>query len=121
MSEIGADYPRERFLRTPVSTIRRVLRHLDDREQRKANEKALTTARLTQLVVQIAHGFSGSKKTPPKVNAKDFLPYPEWRPTSEEASGPDQPTKFVLTQLVREMRVPLHVYTALMTGQSSQP
>jgi len=119
MSDIGQDYPRERFVRTPVGTIRRVLRHLDDLEQRKANERALTTARLSQLVVQIAHGFSGSKKSPPKVTAKEFLPYPDWKPSSEQGDGPDQPTKFVLTQLVRQMRVPLHVYTALMTGQRS--
>lgn len=102
-------------MRTPIAVIRRVLRELDQREQAEANTNAVTTARLAQLVLQVAHGFSGSKRPAPKVSAKDFLPYPNWRPSTADASGPDQPTKFILSELGRNRQLPVHVVAALMT------
>ena len=120
-SALGADFPRERFLRTPVSTIRMVLRELEQREQAEANLNALATARLTQLVIQVAHGFSGSKRPAPKIAAKDFLPYPDWRPIATEADGPDQPTKFVLSELGQKRMIPIHVLAALMTPADQRP
>lgn len=120
-SALGADFPQERFLRTPVGTIRMVLRELEQREQAEANLNALATARLTQLVVQVAHGFSGSKRPPPKVAVKDFLPYPNWRPVTAEAEGPDQPTRFVLGELGRKRMIPIHVFAALMTPAEQRP
>lgn len=95
--------------------IRRVLRELDQREQAEANTNAVTTARLAQLVLQVAHGFSGSKRPAPKVAVKDFLPYPNWRPSTADAGGPDQPTKFILSELGRNRQLPVHVVAALMT------
>lgn len=99
-----------------------VLRELEQREQAEANMNALTTARLTQLVLQVAHGFSGSKRPAPKVAVKDFLPYPDWRPSSTaEAQGPDQPTKFILSELGRKHLIPIHVLAALMTPPDQRP
>lgn len=121
MSPLGTDFPRERFLRTPVRVIRWTLRQLEDYEQSKANLEALTTARLTQVVLQIAHGFSGSKRAAPRITAKDFLPYPDWRPASQEADGPDQPTRFILSELGHKRQIPMHVLTALMTPADQKP
>jgi hypothetical protein len=120
-SELGADFPADRFLRTPISTLRWLLRVIDDREKGQANLEAVPVARLTQILIQIAHGFSGSKRAAPKVNAKDFLPYPDWRPASSQADGPSNPTKFILASLGRKRLLPPHVLTALMTPVERRP
>jgi hypothetical protein len=78
----------------------------------------MSTARLTAVLIQIAHGFSGSKRSAPKAQPRDFLPFPDWKPASATADGPDAPTKFILSELVRTRRVPLHVYAALAAGAS---
>lgn len=121
MSPLGEDFPRERFLRTPISTIRWALRQVDDREQSQANLEALPTARLTQILIQIAHGFSGSKRAAPQTKIQEFLPFPDWRPSSMEADGPDQPTRFILTELGKQRRLPIHVLTALLTSAEQRP
>jgi hypothetical protein len=121
MSPLGEDFPRERFLRTPISTIRWLLRQLDDHEQSQANLQALPTARLTQIVLQVAHGLSGSQRASPKTKVQEFLPFPDWRPSSAEAEGPDQPTRFILTELGRQRRIPIHVLTALLTPVEQRP
>jgi len=108
-------------LRTPVGTIRWVLSQLSDREQADANLQALPIARLTQIVIQVAHGFSGSKRQAPKIEAKAFLPYPDWRPGGVEADGPDNPTKFVLTELAKRRAIPVHVFAALMSPIEQRP
>lgn len=120
-SSIGADFPAERFLRTPVSTLRWLLRELDDQEKAQANIDAITAARLTNLVLQVAHGFSGSKRAAPKTKPEDFLPFPNWRPTNQEADGPDQPTKFILSELLRNRQIPMHVFVALITPSEGRP
>jgi hypothetical protein len=121
MSALGADFPAPIFVRTPISTIRWVLREIDDKEQAAANTQALPTARLTQLLLQIAHGFSGSRKPAPKTKVQEFLPYPEWKPRASEAEGPDQPTRFILTELGRQRRLPGHILTALLTPAERRP
>lgn len=116
MSELGQDFPRERFVSTPVSTIRKALAVVEQEEQRKANISAYTVANLTQLVLGIAHGFSGSKGRPPSVKAKDFLPFPDWQPhTKEGKRNLDSSTRFVLTKLQKENRIPAYVFVSLMT------
>lgn len=112
-SPVGGDFTPQRFLRTPISTIRWLLRQIDDHERGHLNAQSVSTARLAATLVQIAHGFSGSKRPAPKVQAKDFLPFPDWKPEAAAADGPDAPTKFVLSELVRSRRIPLHVYAAL--------
>lgn len=102
-------------MRTPVSTIRWAIKRCLDHEQEEANIKALATARLTTTLIQIAHGFSGSKSRLPKIQTKDFLPYPDWQPERQAADGPDEVTKYTLGQLVRTQRIPLHVFTALVS------
>ena len=121
MSAIGVDFPRERFLSTPITTIRWILRELDDRDKGQANLEALPIARLTQIVLNVAHGFSGSKRPAPKSDAKDFLPWPDWKPASTQADGPTGPTKFVLADLARKQLLPIHVLTALMTPIERRP
>jgi hypothetical protein len=85
------------------------------------NTESVTTAQLTTVLVKIAHGFSGSKSAAPKVQPRDFLPFPDWKPASDVADGPDAPTKFILSELVRTRCIPLHVYAALATGATGRP
>ena len=120
-SPVGGDFTPERFLRTPISTIRWLLRQIDDLDRGRANTASVSTARLTAVLIQIAHGFSDSKRAAPKVHPRDFLPFPDWKPASEVADGPDAPTKFILSELVRTRRMPLHVYAALASGASGAP
>lgn len=115
---MGSDFTPERFLRTPISTIRWLLRQIDDYDRGHANINSVTAARLTAVLIQIAHGFSGSKRPAPKVQPREFLPFPDWKPESATADGPDAPTRFILSELVRTRRVPLHVYAALAAGAS---
>jgi len=83
-----------------------------------ANTQSVSTARLTAVLIQIAHGLSGSKKPAPKIHPREFLPFPDWKPVAAAADGPDAPTKFILTELVRTRQLPLHVYAALAAGAS---
>jgi hypothetical protein len=120
-SALGDDFPQERFVRTPISVIRWALRELDDRDQALANLHATPVAQLTQILIQIAHGFSGSKRPAPKMELKDFLPFPNWHPAGHQADGPDSATKFVLSELGKQRRIPIHVLTALLTTAERQP
>lgn len=113
MSPFGADFPADKFTRTPISTIKWVLEQVDDREKAEANLRAVTTAQLTQIVLQVAHGFSGSKKAAPKTSLKEFLPFPDWKPQAESSHTASEPTKFILSQLVSKGEIPLEVYLAL--------
>lgn len=116
---MGGDFTPERFVRTPVSTIRWLLRQIDDDERGRMNLGSLSTAKMTSILIQIAHGFSGSKRAAPKTVPQDFLPFPDWKPSTATADGPTAPTKFILTELVRTRRLPLHVYAALAPGSDS--
>lgn len=115
-SEIGQDFPPERFLRTPLNTVKWVLEELDDAQKAKANLDAVTTAQLAQIVLLVAHGFSGSKQSAPKIQVKDFLPFPSWQPNRSASDGPSDPTKFVLSELFRERRIEPRIFAALIRG-----
>jgi len=111
-SSIGEDFPRERFLRTPISTLKWVLDKIVDKEQAEANLSSLSTARMADLLLKVAHGFSGSKR-PAKGVAKDWLPYPDYRPSKREADQADEPTKFILSELVHRFEIPVYIFVAL--------
>lgn len=108
-------------MRTPIRTLDRALHYIEDRERAQANLDALTTARLCQLVVQVAHGLSGSTESTPRVVAKDFLPFPDWDPSAETNDGPDRPTRALLTELGKRRALPLHVLTAMLTPPERGP
>jgi hypothetical protein len=117
-SPVGGDFTPALFLRTPISTIRWLLRRIDDHERGLLNAQSVSTARLNALVVHVAHGFSGSQRPAPKVNPRDFLPFPDWKPASAASDKADPPTKFILSELVRTRCIPLHVYAALAASAS---
>lgn len=52
---------------------------------------------------------------------EDFLPFPNWKPSNLEAEGPDQPTKFILSELLRNRQIPMHVFVALITPAENRP
>ena len=106
---MGEDVPRERFLRTPISMLKWVLDRITEKEQAEANVASLSTARMADLLLKVAHGFSGSKKAAKGV-PRDWLPFPDYRPSGKESEQADQPTKFILPELCR---YPMHVFVAL--------
>jgi hypothetical protein len=115
-SVFGADFPRERFLATPLRTLYRVIQEISDLEQRQANIESITVARLTEVVIQSVHAMSGSRsRNKQKARAKDFLPFPDWKPVSAESEGPSESTKFVLGELIHARRIPMYVYLALLS------
>ena len=109
---MGADFPRERFLRTPISVLKWVMDKVMDKEQADANLASLSTARMADLLLRVAHSYSGSKKKP-KGAPKDWLPFPDYRPNRQEAEQADEPTKFILSELVHRFDIPVYVFVAL--------
>lgn len=114
-SALGVDFPRERFLRTPVKALSRVVAFIDSEEQRRYNIASISSAHISAQIISIAHGLSGSKASPPKVTAKDFLPFPDWNPEPARKEGPSPDTQATLTRLLKQGRLPLHIYTSLTT------
>ncbi len=115
MSALGSDFSRESFLRTPIHLIQRVLKEIDNHEQAQANIDSVTTARLIDVVLRVAHGFSGSKKKMAKTNISDFLPFPDWMPESKAKTEVDSGTKQVLIALLKKRQIPMHIFTGLVT------
>jgi hypothetical protein len=115
MSALGCDFPKEVFARTPIHILKKVLQEIDNSEQAEANIYSMATARLTEVVVHVAHGFSGSKRKMPKTKTTDYLPYPDWSPKSEKKKEIDQETKTVLLSLLRQRRLPMYVFASLVT------
>ena len=74
---------------------------------------------MCNLMIQIAHGFSGSKKAPPKTTPKDYLPFPEWESlwgAHESINAPTEITKDILKNLLMARRIPMEVYITLSSG-----
>lgn len=97
-----------------MSTIRWVLREIDDYEKSQANLQSISVARLATTMVSIAHGFSGAKGPAPNVQPKDFLPFPEWKPSDTPEDGPNPETREVLMRLFKRAQIPHYVFTALL-------
>lgn len=115
-SPLGPDFPRERFLTTPVRVVLEALDFIDNEERRHYNLISSTGAKLCMQLVMTAWGFAGGKGPKPKVDVKDFLPFPDWRPPEDGApEGPDPETRATLTALIRERRLPLPIYTELIS------
>ena len=83
-----------------------------DKEQADANLASLSTARMADLLLKVAHSFGGSKKAAKGV-PKDWLPFPDYTPSAKEADQADEPTKFILSELVHRFEIPVYVFVAL--------
>lgn len=115
-SALSSDFPRERFLRTPVSVITRALEYIDSEEKRQHNVAASTTAKLCLQVIAIAHGMAGAKGKAPKLELKDFLPFPDWTPENVKPEGPSDETRRIMTSLLKQGLLPMGVYAQLITA-----
>lgn len=102
-------------MRTPITTIRNLVHAADNFQQQQANLNSFTQALLIQQIISIAHGMSGSKRPPPKTKVSTFLPFPDWKPEHDQQNnnGPSELTKHVLATLIRQRRIPMHVYVGL--------
>lgn len=105
---LGADFPKEVFIRTPIGLIGRILQAAHDDEKRRANIGSISTAKLTQVVLSVAQAFGGSKE-PNRTKISDFLPFE----LDAESSEVEERTKEILTKLVKSQRIPPHVIAAL--------
>lgn len=103
-------------MRTPTKALGKVLQYLESEEQRQANILSASTSMLGVQIAYIAHGMGGGKGPKPKVDLKDFLPFPNWNPPSGEEEtrpGPSPSTKVTLARLLRERRIPVYVFSQL--------
>lgn len=115
-SPMGADFPRERFLRTPIRVILETIEFLDNEEKRHFNLISSTTAQLCVQLIWTAYGFAGGKGPKPQVKVQDFLPFPDWRPLEDSATaGPSPVTRALLTKLLKERRIPMPIYAELIS------
>lgn len=89
-----------------------VLDRVTEKEQADSNLSSVSTARLCDLLLRVAHGFGGSKKNV-RSAPRDWLPYPDFRPNGKEAEQADEATKFVLAELVQRFQIPVYVFVAL--------
>lgn len=110
---MGADFPRERFIRTPISLLKKAYDFVINQDEAEANRAAITQAVTADMLLKIAHGFSASKKRAPNTKPKDFLPHPDYRPLDSEADEADAPTKFILSELVKQFAIPVSIFVAL--------
>lgn len=121
-SPLGADFPAPIFLRTPIAAIRRVLRELDAMDRGAANIASATNAQLCYLVRQAIHIFS-HQTSPYEGDPKSFLPFPDFTGTPEDdestTAGPSELTRLTLREALRQHRIPLNVYAALITPPSA--
>lgn len=108
-------------MRTPIGLINHALKAISDHEQANANINSMTTATLTNLVLQVAHSFSGSKRNLHKSKPQDYLPFPNWEPEHSPTTQIDSATKKVLITLLRKRAIPMSIFTSLMTLPETQP
>lgn len=116
LTPFGADYSPEKFLRTPSQTISAQMRLAENESQRQINSTSISGSYIAHYLIQIAHSYSGSKKSPPKTEPKDFLPFPEWESMWDQQGTHNRPselTRAILKTLLIKRRLPIHVYIAL--------
>ena len=116
-SPLGYAYPPDVFTRTPVTQISWLLEEVNTINCEKANVASYTAAQLISVVLSVAYGFAGGKGPKPTLTPKDFLPFPdvERRRNRGVRRGPGESTSTALKRLLRESRIPIHVFTALIT------
>jgi len=105
---LGADYPKDVFIRTPIGLIGHLLKSCHEDEKRRANIGSISTAKLTQVVLSVAQAFGGGKDRN-RTKISDFLPFE----LDAQASEVEELTKEILTKLVKSKRIPTHVIAAL--------
>lgn len=91
--------------------------------QNKANIQSAATAQLANLLLNVAHAFSGSKGGGPKTRPQDFLPFPrlEEELLSERGDGPDEFTKLILKELLKTRKLPMYIYSLLSDPAPRRP
>ena len=99
------------FARTPISRVRAMLRELDRYDQAQHRAASISTAKLAGIVIQVAMGLGGSKQ-PPKIQLRDFLPYPNLSYGDENQKLTEE-TRFVLEQLLAKHLIPMPIFAAI--------
>ena len=94
---------------------------ISNEEQRTHNLASVTTAKLCLQLISIAHGFAGAQGELPKIDVKDFLPFPDWSPEGAQPVGPTPETRSVLARLLETGELPLPIFTQLVAQPSPDP
>lgn len=95
-------------MRTPTKEITFIISAWYEEEKRVANAHSISTAKLAQVVMQVAAAFGGSKE-PIKTKVTEFLPYE----LDVEAAETEDRTRKILSKLIMSRRIPTHVIAAL--------
>jgi hypothetical protein len=66
-------------------------------------------------VRQGIHIFSQTSTPFTGVDTKQYLPFPDWKPPTEEVKGPSEMTALVLREALRRREIPMHVFVALIS------
>jgi hypothetical protein len=114
-SPLGVDFPAEKFVKTPINVITKVMQEATSIQQYRANLEASTTAKLISKIDHVVHAWfqvSGDCKSEPK----DHLPFPDFdtENAKKASKGPSRATELVLRDLITKYRIPMHVFVALM-------
>lgn len=59
--------------------------------------------------------MAGTKGKAPKLELKDFLPFPDWSPENGKQEGPSEQTRSIMTALLKQGLLPMGVYAQLIT------
>ena len=106
---IGQNIDKDEFLSLPMQCIFEIIRVGGEREKRVANTYSLTTARLTSIVVAIAHSFGGGKNKAKEIPLSDYLPF-DLNPGD---SAFRMETREILKNMIERRKLPVHVIAAL--------
>lgn len=96
----------------------------ENEQQHQLNSTSVSASYICNYIIQIAHSYSGSKKSPPKTKPQDFLPYPAWEPLEGSGTRNDKPTEItrsILKTLLIKRNLPIHVYMALNSKAKDTP
>ena len=106
---IGQSISKDEFLLMPLQCIFEIIRVGGERDKRVANTYSLTTARLTSIVVAIAHSFSGDRHKAKEIPLSDYLPF-DLNPGD---SAFRMETRELLKKFIERRKLPVHVIAAL--------
>ena len=124
MSKLGGDFPPERFVRTPIKTLRNLLAYVSHAQKVEQNTQASAVAHLGQHITQLAYMVNGVKETPAD-RRQFFLPWPNLKeldtPESETRSLLSETTKEILLDLLAKRLMPPHAIHSLLEPPSQGP
>jgi hypothetical protein len=124
MSKLGGDFPPERFVRTPIKTLRNLLAYVSHALKVEQNTQASSIAHLGQHITHLAYMVNGVKETP-EDRRQFFLPWPNLKelgtPEGDTRSLLSDKTKEILLDLLAKRLMPPHAVHSLLEPPPQGP